>query len=177
MTDGVFIAIIVAMTIVIVIAALILLRRLKPKNRREADVSGGVNLNDPLLSITGTMSGKKHFHTGTLVVGNTVDRIKINIYNCANNNDRIMYINSTLKIGRHPEEFPHDPAAYRVENDSMVSGVHCILINYAGSLAVMDNNSTNHTYLNGNMISGTVYVNDGDHLRIGNTELVIRILV
>ena len=175
MSNAVFIAVLIVLIVLVIISVVVLLKKSRPKNKRESDIAGGVRLDDPLFSLTGEITGKRNYHTGTLVLNNT-ERIKLSIYNLRDNSEKVMYIFSQLRIGRSPAQFPHDPDAYSVPNDSMVSGVHCILINYAGSLAIKDNNSKNHTYLNGELINDMVYVNDMDHIRIGNTELVVHIL-
>lgn len=175
MSDALFIAILVLFLVLVFVLFFILLKKRRPKSRRESDVAGGVSLDDPLFSLTGEISGKRNYHTGTLVLENN-ERIKISILNTNDNSEKVMYIFSQLRIGRTPEQFPHDPDAYRVENDSMVSGVHCVLINYAGCLAIRDNNSKNHTYLNGVLVNDLTYVNNMDHIRIGKTELIIQIL-
>ena len=176
LSDPVFIALILAMLAVFIVSAIILLKKLRPKNDRNAEASGGVDMNDPLFGLTGEITGKKHYHTGTLVVRGAPQRIKISIYNCRTNTDTVMYVVTEIRIGRAPEKDAIDPNAYRIDGDTMISTVHCSLLNYAGSLAVRDNNSKNHTYLNSQMIEGVVYVNSGDRLTIGQTDLVINIL-
>ncbi len=175
MSNAVFIAVLFVLTVLLVLLAVFLYRTSRPKNKRESDIAGGVRLDDPLFSLTGEITGKRHYHTGTLLLKNT-GRIKVSICNLRDNSEKVMYIFSQLRIGRAPAQFPHDPDAYIVENDLMVSGVHCVLINYAGYLALQDCNSKNHTYLNGTIVNELVYVNDMDHIQVGNTELVIRIL-
>ena len=175
MSDAVFIAVMISLLAVILVMLFVVIKKSRPKSKRESDVAGGVSLDDPLFSLTGEMTGKRNYHTGTLLI-NSNNRIKISIINTADGSEKVMYIFSELHIGRSPERFPHDPDAYRIENDQMISGVHCSLINYGGFLAIKDNNSKNHTFLNDAQVSELTYVNDMDHIRLGKTELIIHIL-
>lgn len=43
-------------------------------------------------------------------------------------------------------------ADYTIENNSAISRVHCIIVQHDGVNYIIDNNSTNHTYLNGVMV-------------------------
>lgn len=59
-----------------------------------------------------------------------------------------------------------------VINDSLVSKSHCQIIQDSnGSYRLIDNNSTNGTYINGERRHGEIRLNQSDIIRIGNTTL------
>lgn len=179
MSNAIFISLIIAAAVVIIFTLILLLRWLKPKNNVESDNSGGVRIDDnPLLSLTGEIKGRSNFHKGTIVINEGMQRIKVSIYNCRIHTEQTFNITRELIIAREPKNPVYDPNVYYVTGDHMVSAIHCRLINYAGtgSLAVQDDGSSNHTYLNGAMVEGIVYVNNGDCLTVGQTELIIKIL-
>ncbi|WP_366928182.1 FHA domain-containing protein [Corallococcus exiguus] len=60
--------------------------------------------------------------------------------------------------------------------DGTVSGVHCRLVAIAGATVVMDEGSTNGTWLNGVRITHPVVVTFGDELRVGPYVLRIQSL-
>lgn len=71
-------------------------------------------------------------------------------------------------IGRRPECHlrPHSPT---------VSGLHCAIAAWAGKVRIRDLKSRNGTYLNGQLVSGEVAVQDGDRLQVGTHEFGFRI--
>lgn len=64
----------------------------------------------------------------------------------------------------------------RITGDKSVSGNHCLLkkIN-DDTIAVVDLNSSNGTYLNDSKVLREEYVTDGDTLEIGRTRYIVRI--
>jgi len=59
-----------------------------------------------------------------------------------------------------------------VISDSMVSKSHCQIIqDNNGNYRLIDNNSTNGTYINGEKRHGEIRLNQSDIIRIGNTTL------
>jgi len=59
-----------------------------------------------------------------------------------------------------------------VINDTLVSKSHCQIIQDSnGNYRLIDNNSTNGTYINGERRHGEVRLNQSDIIRIGNTTL------
>lgn len=59
-------------------------------------------------------------------------------------------------------------------NDEKVSRSHCTIYEAGGTLCLQDLNSSNHTYLNGNIITKAVYLKNGDVIRVGNTQLRVQ---
>lgn len=75
----------------------------------------------------------------------------------------------TWTVGRRPE------TNLSIPWDGKVSGVHAVLENIAGELAIVDDGlSTNGTFVNGNRISGRQRLRDSDRIRLGRTVLVYR---
>jgi pSer/pThr/pTyr-binding forkhead associated (FHA) protein len=56
---------------------------------------------------------------------------------------------------------------------SMVSRVHCRIAAGATGLEVIDLESTNGTFVNGERVSGRAPLKDGDRLGVGRVELVV----
>ena len=61
-----------------------------------------------------------------------------------------------------------------VVGNSAVSRNHANIIYEAGEYYIVDNDSTNHTYVNGNMImpSEKYMLNDGDNIVLANEAFV-----
>ncbi len=55
--------------------------------------------------------------------------------------------------------------------DIKLSRIHCIVTNEGGDFQVLDNNSTNSTYVNGNKIEIITSLKEGDVIEIGDTEI------
>ena len=60
-----------------------------------------------------------------------------------------------------------------VINDKCVSSRHCCLNVYNDRLFISDCNSSNHTFLNGKMITDITELRSGDTIKIGNTFLKV----
>lgn len=57
-----------------------------------------------------------------------------------------------------------------------ISREHCCLYLDNGILMVRDLNSTNHTYVNGNMVMGDVTLHDGDILQLGIHQYYVKVI-
>jgi pSer/pThr/pTyr-binding forkhead associated (FHA) protein len=55
----------------------------------------------------------------------------------------------------------------------MVSKVHAIIYGTDNTLAIADNQSKNHTYVNGERITMPHVLNPGDVIRVGRTEFQV----
>lgn len=64
-----------------------------------------------------------------------------------------------------------------VLREDTVSGVHCRLIAVEGGVIVIDEGSTNGTWLNGELVVQPTVMTADDELRVGPYQLVIRSLV
>lgn len=58
--------------------------------------------------------------------------------------------------------------------DEKVSRNHCTIYESNGTLCLQDLNSSNHTYLNNSMIRSAVYLQNGDVIRVGDTQLRVQ---
>jgi pSer/pThr/pTyr-binding forkhead associated (FHA) protein len=75
----------------------------------------------------------------------------------------------TNTVGRRPE------TDLSISWDGEVSGVHALLQDVGGELAIVDDGlSRNGTFINGKRISGRQRLRDGDRVRVGRTVLVYR---
>lgn len=61
-----------------------------------------------------------------------------------------------------------------VPADEKVSRNHCTIYECRGTLCLRDLNSSNHTYLNGNVVTDAVYLQNEDVIRVGNTQLRVQ---
>jgi len=79
---------------------------------------------------------------------------------------------SQMTIGRFP---PSDEKETRLvlSTDVMVSKVHAIIYGADNTLAITDNQSKNHTYVNGERITMPRVLNQGDVIRVGETEFQV----
>ena len=79
---------------------------------------------------------------------------------------------SQMTIGRIP---PSDERETRLvlSTDVMVSKVHAIIYGTDNTLAIADNQSKNHTYVNGERITMPHVLNPGDVIRVGRTEFQV----
>ena len=55
--------------------------------------------------------------------------------------------------------------------DIKLSRIHCIVNNDEGEFQVLDNNSTNGTFVNGDQVEVTTSLNEGDIIIVGHTEI------
>lgn len=82
----------------------------------------------------------------------------------------------TIQIDKPVFRLGKDPNAvdYHVSNNNAVSRSHADLITRGSQCFVVDLNSKNHTYINGQMIPSQceTEICDGDTLRLGNEELI-----
>lgn len=175
MNSGLFILfIILAVIFVLLIILLTIIMRMGekdlPKGRRiDIGITGGVDIN--LGRIGNDTSGTLGF--------NDIDTISVNVWNnraiklkLRSMNDGtvyFVYVNGTATLGRLPGE--RGPAVYGVSEVSSVSRAHCVIYEARGLLYIRDNNSKNHTYLNGRLVSGSVRLRSGDVIGLGRDAL------
>lgn len=82
----------------------------------------------------------------------------------------------TIEINKSVFRLGKDPSAvdYCVASNNAVSRNHADLINRDGTCFIVDLNSKNHTYVNGQMLPSQceIEIQDGDVLRLGNEEFI-----
>lgn len=76
-----------------------------------------------------------------------------------------------LLIGRSPVETGE--AFLVLKGDSKVSKRHCIVYEGEGRLCLADQNSSNHTFVNGKKVQAPVFLNVGDVIKVGDTKLKV----
>lgn len=80
---------------------------------------------------------------------------------------------SQMRIGRS-DSGPNEPVKLTVHGDERISRNHCEIYEDTGALCLQDLKSSNHTYLNGNVVTNAVYLQSGDVIRVGNTQLKVQ---
>ena len=88
------------------------------------------------------------------------------------NNETILINKPVFRIGKEKSYVD-----YFVSDNSAVSRSHANIIIRDEEYYVIDTNSTNHTYINGNMIPSNTEtpLNDKDMLKLGNEDFEFRI--
>ena len=64
---------------------------------------------------------------------------------------------------------------YFTVRDPAASRVHAIVFANGDRVYIQDNNSSNHTYLNGKMLDGVTECKNGDMIRVGKTNIQMNI--
>lgn len=187
MTDGMLVAVIVA--IAILVAALIIFavvmwffnnreeRQLKkniPHYRHDVIVSGGIDV------VTGKMTRNDHRYfngmddykfdtlclSGDLAANNSH---KVEHYlRLISQNDGVRYdvsFKNDVIVGRSPESASGSVIA--VKDDRSVSGKHCRIYKSNGRFYIQDLGSSNHTYLNQRILTSPSDIKSGDIIKIG----------
>lgn len=80
-------------------------------------------------------------------------------------------LNRPVVIGRSKEQ-----SDIVVDYDKSVSGKHCLMEESRGAVFLKDLNSSNHTYLNGTMVTDAVKIKGGDTIKVGKTTFKAEIL-
>ena len=84
--------------------------------------------------------------------------------------DYIYKLTDKVVIGRSI-----DKCQICISDDKSISGAHCEIGEREGYFYIKDLNSGNGTYLNGNRIYLDSEIVNGDQLRLGRTELIVKI--
>ncbi len=80
-------------------------------------------------------------------------------------------LNRPVIVGRSREQ-----SDIVVDYDKSVSGKHCSIEEGRGEIVLKDLKSSNHTYLNGTMVTQAVKIKNGDTIKIGKTSFKAEIL-
>ncbi|MBE6961238.1 MAG: FHA domain-containing protein [Ruminococcaceae bacterium] len=90
----------------------------------------------------------------------------------AKNNEKIMLNKSNFRVGKESSFVD-----YFIGDNPAVSRSHACFITREGEFFVMDTNSTNHTYVNGERLqSNTEFqISHGDKIRLGNEEFEFKL--
>lgn len=162
--------VIVALIFIVVIAAVIALVSIRPGKKKTSEVFflDGADID------SGRLSADNNFFKGvsgtlddTVIMGGSQKLPRgtaVSIKNHSNNTITRLTIDSELTIGREAAFIVHDKS---------VSRKHCKIVAEGNRLFLIDLGSSNHTYLNGKMISDKAEIKNSDIIRVGKTKLEI----
>ncbi|MBU3876611.1 FHA domain-containing protein [Faecalicatena sp. AGMB00832] len=139
--------------------------------RKNILVQNGIDVKKQMLG-----SGKGEYFSGNLreydtnyVNGPIYSTWKISFQNLATGRIYQYRFRKQLQIGRVPVQ--NSDACLVLDGDSKVSKRHCIVYEGEGRLCLADQNSSNHTYVNGTRVKAPVFLNTGDVIKVGDTKL------
>lgn len=173
--NGWIIALMIIIAALIVFIAVILIRFIFGSGKSapsDIHISGGADINDGrikddnnyLKAIQYTMN-KTVYYSEDKIGKNSGFNIQIQNMNTGSVKD--VSVRGEFVIGRSAEN------VMLVINDKCVSSRHCCLNVYNDRLFISDCNSSNHTFLNGKMITDITELRSGDTIKIGNTFLKV----
>lgn len=177
-TTIIIICLIVFLVIIaVLLAAIILTRSSVPKYRKKnVDFDGGADINSGhivssqnqlqltnkikgtiLISVDGEIQGVNNAPNSFFI---TIRRVEDGVLFNADLADKVI-------LGRYQSPVPYGVCCVTANRD--VSKFHCCLRRRTdGAVIISDNNSTNHTYVNGHRIEADTVLNRGDIIRLGS---------
>lgn len=172
------IATLVIAALVLVVTCIFMSGRKKRKNQYQNQsksvlVRNGVDVKKQVLGgekgeyFTGNLEQR-----GTYYVNSAVNVWRI-VFDNLNTKERFyMDFTRQMWIGRAGSG-QKQTAKLILSGDEKVSRNHCTIYESSGTLCLQDLNSSNHTYLNGKVIVNAVYLQNGDVIQAGNTQLKV----
>ncbi len=124
--------------------------------------SGSDNFGDTVVM------GAEGFSEDTVVIGDAIAASAIKPYLLrSSNNERILLDKPIFHIGKE-----RSYVDYCISGNPTISRSHADFINRNGQFFIVDNNSTNHTYINGEMIPSNTEIplSHGTKIRLSNEE-------
>ncbi len=124
--------------------------------------SGSDNFGDTVVM------GAEGFLEDTVVIGDAIAASAIKPYLLrSSNNERILLDRPIFHIGKE-----RSYVDYCISGNPTISRSHADFINRNGQFFIVDNNSTNHTYINGEMIPSNTEIplSHGTKIRLSNEE-------
>lgn len=124
--------------------------------------SGSDNFGDTVVM------GAEGFSEDTVVIGDAIAASAIKPYLLrSSNNERILLDKLIFHIGKE-----RSYVDYCISGNPTISRSHADFINRNGQFFIVDNNSTNHTYINGEMIPSNTEIplSHGTKIRLSNEE-------
>lgn len=112
--------------------------------------------------------GADGYGEDTVVIGRTLAASSTKPYlRRISNNERILLDKPVFHIGKE-----RSYVDYCISGNATISRSHADIVNRNGQFFVVDNNSTNHTYVNGEMISSNTEIplSHGTKIRLSNEE-------
>lgn len=88
------------------------------------------------------------------------------------NNEKIILNKPVFRVGKE-----RSYVDYFIGDNTAISRSHANIITREGSYFVVDTNSTNHTFVNGNMLNSNeeVQINHGDSIRFANEDFEFKL--
>lgn len=180
----IMIAAVAVVFVIALVVLLIVLCRMISGQKKETDqyqkqskrvfVKSGVNIKKQMLG-----EEKGEYFTGNLeeegtYLVNGVMRVWRMIFDNLRTGQRTyMDFSGQMWIGRD-ESGQSNRGKLVLTGDSKISRNHCTIYETSNALCIQDLNSSNHTYLNGNLLSSAAYLKNGDVIRLGDTELRVQ---
>lgn len=136
-------------------------------------VKNGVNVKKQVLGeekgeyFTGNLENE-----GTYFVNHAMKLWRISFDNFRTGQRTYMEFSGQMWIGRGSAS-QNSNVRLILSGDSKISRDHCTIYDAGRSLCIQDLKSSNHTYLNGKLVSSALYLKNGDVIRMGDTELKI----
>lgn len=169
----------IALITLIIVICIVLSGKRKRRNqyqkqRKNVLVKNGVDVKKQVIGgekgeyFTGNLEKQgTHYVNHNIIVWRVV-------FDNLNTSER-MYMDFTRQmwIGR-TDASQNEVAKLMIPGDERVSRNHCTIYESGDRLCLKDLNSSNHTYLNGNMITNAVYLQSGDVIRVGNTQVKVQ---
>lgn len=124
--------------------------------------SGSDNFGDTVVM------GAEGFSEDTVVIGDAIAASAIKPYLLrSSNNERILLDKPIFHIGKE-----RSYVDYCISGNPTISRSHADFINRNGQFFIVDNNSTNHTFINGEMIPSNTEIplSHGTKIRLSNEE-------
>lgn len=84
-----------------------------------------------------------------------------------------IFFRHKMAIGRKKEDMMQYPNL-EINEDKLISGIHCLLIGGQGCLMIQDEGSLNHTYLNEKRVDSLTVIPNGSIIRVGKTHIKIQ---
>jgi len=108
--------------------------------------------------------------TGTQYLFAPEKKIRIKLKDKSNNKIYDKSLDDILTIGRNK-----DKNVIAIYNEPTVSGQHCKIYLEGAEVFIEDNNSSNHTFVNGNKIDKPTVLRTGDIITLGRVSLEVAI--
>lgn len=180
----IMIAAVAVVFVIALIVLLIVLCRMIAGQKKAADqyqkqskrvfVKSGVNIKKQMLGeekgeyFTGNLEDE-----GTYFVNGEMRAWRMAFDNLRTGQRIYMNFSGQMWIGRD-ESGQTNSGKLLLTGDNKISRNHCTIYETRNALCIQDLNSSNHTYLNGNLLSSAAYLKNGDVLRLGDTELRVQ---
>lgn len=115
-------------------------------------------------SVLGYGTGETTVLGGTNQMKATLTRVKTN--------EKVDIVKQLFRIGKE-----RNKVDYCITNNNSVSRIHADIVYKNGQYYIIDNNSTNYTFLNGQMIPAKqeIALSDGDRVKLSEEEFVFKL--